>query len=58
MDISKNIFPVAKRVGFFLVALLMGMIFGIANPQAGTRGTEILLLHSNNVTGYLFPCPT
>jgi hypothetical protein len=34
------------------------MIFGLSTPQASSKETEILLLHSNNVTGYLFPCPT
>ena len=58
MDIGKKLFPAVKKVGLFLVALLMGMIFGLGNPQAGSKETEILLLHSNNVTGYLFPCPT
>jgi hypothetical protein len=58
MDIGKKYFPAAKKVGFFLVVLLTGMIFGLATPQASSKETEILLLHSNNVTGYLFPCPT
>ena len=58
MDIGKKHFPAVKKVGFFLIALLMAMIFGPATPQASSKETEILLLHSNNVTGYLFPCPT
>lgn len=58
MEIGKKLFPAVKKGGLFLVALLIGMIFGLANPQASTKETEILLLHSNNVTGYLFPCPT
>lgn len=58
MDIGKKHFPAVKKIGLFLVVLLMGMIFGVANPQASSKEAEILLLHSNNVTGYLFPCPT
>jgi hypothetical protein len=58
MDIGKKHFPAVKKISLFLVVLLMGMIFPVANPQASSKEAEILLLHSNNVTGYLFPCPT
>jgi len=58
MNIGKKHFPAVKKIGLFLVALLTGMIFGLSTPQASSQETEILLLHSNNVTGYLFPCPT
>ena len=58
MGICKNIFPTTKKIGLLLTALWMGVTFGPANPQAAAKEREILLLHSNNVTGYLFPCPT
>ncbi len=44
------------------VALLLGflilMILSSFNPVAEGKETEVLLLHTNNVTGHLFPCPT
>ncbi len=58
MGIGKSILAAVGKVGLLLIALSLGMIFGPANPQATAKEKEVLLLHSNNVTGYLFPCPT
>ena len=58
MVIGKSIFPWGKKAGFLSILLLMGMTFGLGDPEATAKESEILLLHSNNVTGYLFPCPT
>ncbi len=58
MDIGRKILGAVKKVGLLLIALSVGMSFGPANPQATAKESEVLLLHSSNVTGYLFPCPT
>jgi hypothetical protein len=57
MGFGKSISAAVKKVAPLLIALMVG-IFGPANPQAVAKEKEVLLLHSNNVTGYLFPCPT
>jgi hypothetical protein len=38
--------------------LLLSAFFFLPAPSAIAGEAEILLLHTNNVTGYLFPCPT
>jgi hypothetical protein len=58
MGFGESIWGMIKKVGLLLIALSLGMIFGPANPQAIAKEKAVLLLHSNNVTGYLFPCPT
>lgn len=42
---------------FVIFLFLMGIVFALP-PAPPAVGVEINLLHSNNVTGYLFPCPT
>ncbi len=48
------------RPGLFLVFLLVALgnfsLFGMAAAEAAEK--EVLILHTNNVTGHLFPCPT
>jgi len=40
-------------VAFLGLSVLMSGV-----PNAECKEAEILLLHTNNVTGHLFPCPT
>jgi hypothetical protein len=46
------------RIHGLLAVLLICTGFMSPAPMAMAGETEILLLHTNNVTGYLFPCPT
>ena len=46
------------RIYGLLSALVICTVFLSPAPIARAVETEILLLHTNNVTGYLFPCPT
>jgi len=41
---------------FFLLAA--SLFFFLPVPATHAGGAEILILHTNNVSGYLFPCPT
>ncbi len=42
-----------------LVAVLLVCTFSLSPAAIARAGeTEVLILHTNNVTGYLFPCPT
>jgi hypothetical protein len=42
-----------------IVLLLSACSFFLFPAPAAQAGeAEILILHTNNVTGYLFPCPT
>lgn len=41
-----------------LFALLILISLPPCNPVAEGKGTEVHLLHTNNVTGHLFPCPS
>jgi hypothetical protein len=42
-----------------LLAVLLACSFFLSPaPIARAGETEALILHTNNVTGYLFPCPT
>jgi len=41
-------------IGFFVLALSIPLLFSKAEGGAA----EITLLHTNNVTGHLFPCPS
>ena len=41
-----------------LLLLSAWTFFLLPAPAAQAGETEILILHTNNVTGYLFPCPT
>ena len=57
MDLQIRLFE-GTRIYGLLAALLICTIFLFPSPVARAGETEILLLHTNNVTGYLFPCPT
>ena len=54
----RNVISWVKKVGALLLALLILASFPFFNQVAEGKETEILLLHTNNVTGHLFPCPT
>ena len=47
-----------ERISRLLPALFIAGLLLSLSPIALAGETEILILHSNNVTGYLFPCPT
>ena len=51
-------FPEGKRISGLLPALLIAGLLLSLSPIARAGETEILVLHTNNVTGYLLPCPT
>lgn len=44
-----------KRL-IYLFPIFLGFWFPSAEVHG--RPVELTLLHSNNITGYLFPCPT
>ncbi len=46
------------RLYGLLAVLLVCSFFLFPAAIARAGETEILILHTNNVTGYLFPCPT
>ena len=50
--------PKVKKIYVTLPVLLIGSLLLSSSPVARAGETEILILHTNNVTGYLFPCPT
>jgi hypothetical protein len=50
--------PKGKKIYGLLPALLIAGLLLSLSPIARAGETEILILHTNNVTGYLFPCPT
>jgi hypothetical protein len=45
-------------MGGLFIALFVLAIFPVFMPGAEAKEAEFLLLHTNNVTGHLFPCPT
>ena len=47
-----------KGIYRLLPALLIAGLLLSLSPIARAGETEILILHTNNVTGYLLPCPT
>jgi len=51
-------FPGGKKIDGLLTALLICVLSFSLAAIARAGETEILILHSNNLTGYLFPCPT
>jgi hypothetical protein len=57
MDLNTRL-SIGARIYGLLVALLICTVFLSPAPVARAGETEILILHTNNVTGYLFPCPT
>ncbi len=57
-DVKKAGMFSAKKTGFlFLVSACLAFFIGQA-PLAQSKESEIYILHTNNVTGHLFPCPT
>ena len=54
----RNVISWVKKLGTLLLALLILASFPFFNQVAEGKETEILLLHTNSVTGHLFPCPT
>jgi hypothetical protein len=45
--------------GLGLITVLAFLAMGLSSPaKAAADEKKILLLHTNNVTGHLFPCPT
>jgi hypothetical protein len=50
--------PKGKRISGLLTALLICLLFFFLSPVVRAGETEILILHTNNVTGYILPCPT
>ena len=50
--------PGLKKISILGFAFLVLISFSVLNPAAGEKEAEILLLHTNNVTGHLFACPT
>jgi hypothetical protein len=57
MDLKTRLSKTARVYGL-LSALLICAVFLSPAPIARAIDKKILLLHTNNVTGYLFPCPT
>jgi hypothetical protein len=57
MDLKSLLFKATRLYGL-LAALLVCSFFLSPAPIARAAETDILILHTNNVTGYLFPCPT
>ena len=57
MDLKPRL---SKGTRFYgLLAVLLVCSSFLSPAAIGRAGeTEILILHTNNVTGYLFPCPT
>ncbi len=49
-----------KDTGVYgLVAVLLVCVLFLSPAAIARAGeTEVLILHTNNVAGYLFPCPT
>jgi hypothetical protein len=47
-----------KIWGAALLVFSLAVIFLQPLPEAKAGQAEILLLHTNNVTAHLFPCPT
>ncbi len=57
-SVHRNVIPLVKDVSALLLALLIVATFSFFNEGAEGKEPEILLLHTNSVTGHLFPCPT
>jgi hypothetical protein len=54
----KSRLPETRRLCGMLLLLSAWSFFFFAAPSAQAGEAEILILHTNNVTGHLFPCPT
>jgi hypothetical protein len=56
--LAAKFFRPMKRIGLWLLPFAsLGILFNLILPSDGAAG-EIALLHTNNVTAHLFPCPT
>lgn len=52
-----KLFKKATRLG--LITIFVFLVIGLfSHAQSSASEKNILLLHTNNVTGHLFPCPT
>ncbi len=52
-----KLFKKAPLLGLITIFVFLAVgLFAPAQSSAGEK--NILLLHTNNVTGHLFPCPT
>ena len=57
MELWKRVTNRSLRVAPLFLVILPLVIFSVS-PRAEGKEATILLLHTNNVTGHLFPCPT
>jgi len=57
MDLKPQLSKGMGLHGLLAVLLACSLLLSPA-PIARAGETEILILHTNNVAGYLFPCPT
>jgi len=57
MELWKRVTHRTFRVAPLFLVLLPLVIFPVS-PRAEGKEATILLLHTNNVTGHFFPCPT
>jgi len=56
VELWKRVIPRFFRVALLFFALLL-VIFPVS-PRAEGKEATVLLLHTNNVTGHFYPCPT
>jgi hypothetical protein len=54
----KDCFPATRKFWGVLSFLFAWSLFLFPAPAPEAGEAEILILHTNNVTGYLLPCPT
>jgi len=57
MELWKRVTNRSFRVAPLFLVLLLLVIFPVS-PRAEGKEATILLLHTNNVTGHFYPCPT
>ncbi len=57
-ELREKINPRVLQIGGLFIALFVLAISPVFNPGAKAKEAEFLLLHTSNVTGHLFPCPT
>jgi len=57
MELWKRVTDRSLRAAPLFLVLLLLVIFPVSSGAEGKEAT-ILLLHTNNVTGHFFPCPT
>jgi hypothetical protein len=56
-ELWKRVIPRFFRVALLFFVPLLLVIFPVS-PRAEGKEATILLLHTNNVTGHFYPCPT